>query len=330
MSDTQPSFLETACAPLNTEFENDAEKVGRGEETSAVRSGRVTTNEEYKRIFLLLFLAQFWTLIMTFIPVVGDVQPKDYYDRKGWSYGGSDVMRFLEPVISLPLNFVVFCYSGILMHYDIRDPLQESDKSFFIGLWFLAAAVCQQGAGFHSCSNMLKNAFETLPIYTNGDDGTREFYYYIRTWWEHLVSHYMYAAGYAFMAISCMFAYRHHAEPIDGGLSGENKLYLLVSAICYGMVTSGVAINFPAGSVVAIVYLLCYGILFLLGYRYYLWRTTAVDASRRSQSGWFGFNLLERPVMDYFILSYTVSLVIVLIWVAYVGSVWITRGDLEH
>ena len=323
MSDVSPSFLETAGSPLNAEFEkgNDEETaIGRNIEISR---GRQTSNAEFKIIFFLLFLTQFWTLVMTFIPVIGDVQPKDYYDRKGWSYGGADVMRFLEPVISLPLNFALFCLSGILMGYDIRNPTKEMEKSFFIAVWVLAAAVCQQGAGFHSCANMLKNAFETLPIYSNPvDDGTQEFYYYIRTWWEHLVSHYMYAAGYAFMAISNMFAYRLHAAPGEesGGLSEENKVYLVISAICYGMVTSGVAINFPAGSVVALVYLLTYGIFGLFGYRYYL----------SSRDTWHGFKLFARPILDYYILSYTISLVIVLIWVGYSGSVWITRGDMEH
>ena len=322
MPDDVSSFMETAGSPLNAEFdeeENGGAKQGRGGE---MKGGRQTSNAEFKIIFFLQFLVQFWTLIMTFIPVIGDVQPKDYYDRKGWSYGGADVMRFLEPVISLPLNFALFCFSGILMEYDIRDPMKEKGKTFFIGLWFLAAAVCQQGAGFHSCANMLKNAFETLPIYSNPvDDGTQEFYYYIRTWWEHLVSHYMYAAGYAFMAISCMYAYRHHAEPLEsGGLSQENKIYLIISAVCYGMVTSGVAINFPAGSVVALVYLLSYGICGLVCYRYYL----------SSRDKWYGFHLFARPVLDYYILSYIFSLIIVLIWVVYVGSVWITRGDMEH
>ena len=134
---------------------------------------------------------------MTFVPVVGDVKPEDYYDRKGWSYGGADVMRILEPIISQPLNFMLLALSGIF-----NDMLADRSKLFCINFWMLSAAVAQQGAGFHSCANMLKNAFETLPIYSNPiDDGTQEFFYYIRTWWEHLVSHYIYAAGYAFMAV---------------------------------------------------------------------------------------------------------------------------------
>ncbi len=323
MSDNTPSFMECAGSPLYAELEKrDDGETGSGRNV-ILKGSRATSNAEYRIIFFLLFLTQFWTLVMTFIPVIGNVQPKDYYDRKGWSYGGTDVMRFLEPVISLPLNFALFCLSGILIDYDIRDPMKEKEKTFFIGLWFLAAAICQQGAGFHSCANMLKNAFETLPIYSNPvDDGTQEFYYYIRTWWQHLISHYMYAAGYAFMAISNMFAYRQHATPGEemGGLSKENQFYLVISAFCYGLVTSGVAINFPAGTVVALVYLLCYGIFGLIGYRYYL----------SSRDRWYGFELFTRPVLDYYILSYTFSLIIVLIWIGYAGSVWKTREDMEH
>jgi hypothetical protein len=167
---------------------------------------KVISNSEYKIIICLFILSQLWTLLLTFIPVVGNVKPENFYDKRGWNYSGSDIIRFIEPVGSLPINFSIFLKSDIFIDWEVYQYNQAC-----IFLWMISAAVCQQGAGFHSAFNMIKNAYETLPIYTNPtDDGQEEFYYYIRNRWQHLYSHYLYAAGYAAMAVVDFFKNKHN------------------------------------------------------------------------------------------------------------------------
>jgi formate-dependent nitrite reductase membrane component NrfD len=76
----------------------------------------------------------------------------------------------------------------------------------------------------------------------------QNLYYYMRTHWEHLVSHYMYAAGYACMSVCVVWAYRTFETPDNDSLSAVNQRLLWFAAIIYGVVIAGVGVNFPAGN----------------------------------------------------------------------------------
>ena len=96
-------------------------------------------SNQYNLIFLSLFSTFIWTLILTAVPVVVDVGPTNYYQGHDNWYTGADVMRFLEPIGGLPLNFWVLLQSGLFQRQSSQF------NTFIIYLFMIAAAICQQG-----------------------------------------------------------------------------------------------------------------------------------------------------------------------------------------
>ena len=139
------------------------------------------------------------------------------------------------------------------------------------------------------------------------------------------------------------------------GLSHYNKIYIIVASAVYGALTSGVAINFPAGSIVAFCWVIVYGILGLGYYRCLILRSipffvisdSSVDnnfddkilslnyISNRfilagsRQEVWYGERLFARPVIDCYILGHIFCLIIVIGWVINVRGFLTTRGDVD-
>ena len=115
------------------------------------RSEEVVGN--YRVIFSIFLLASLWTLILTFVPVFSSVGPSNIYKQEDGWYTGSDVMRFIEPVGGLPINFGIFLESGI---FDQWHKKRELTVGVCIFMWMISASIFQQGAGFHSAANMFK------------------------------------------------------------------------------------------------------------------------------------------------------------------------------
>ncbi|RYY79881.1 hypothetical protein EON63_16980 [archaeon] len=220
-------------------------------------------------------------------------------------YTGNDVIRLIEPIGGTMLNFLVFYHSGIFKH----DVYKRNFTC--ICLFILAAAVYNQGAGFHSCSNMFKNAMQAYDDdnFTNSSN-FNELEYYVRTVWEHIVSHYIYAGGYVCMNLCQLYAYKNVRAPILG-LPCRAKAYLIVSSGLYGLLVAAVAINFPSGLIVGLVYTIVLGIGGIGGYmcHQYIYRND-------QQVGVFG----ARPVVHHFFLGCVVGLVLILIWIALQGG----------
>lgn len=175
-------------------------------------------------------------------------------------------------------------------------------------IWAFAAAVYEQGAGFHSAACMFKNAMKSIPE-ANQDDIYDDIYWYMKTLWEHLIGHYLYASGYAVMCVCYAWAYRNHTI---GGRLGCTPLSLLLSAaLLNGIVIAGVAIDFPSGCLVALLYLCLYGIGALGLYCVSLYRSGG-DKNI--------FHFGRRPVIHYYILSYIIALFLIVLWIIIVGG----------
>ena len=127
-------------------------------------------------------------------------------------------------------------------------------------MWALGAAVYEQGAGFHSASCMFKNALETFPLSAH-DDYYNDLFYYMKTFWEHIVSHYLYAAGYATMACCYAYAYRDHVTP-TGGLDKKTIGLMTTAVLLYAILITGVAADFPSG-MIRLTHLLTYSLIHL-------------------------------------------------------------------
>jgi hypothetical protein len=129
--------------------------------------------------------------------------------------------------------------------------------------------------------------------------------------WEHEVSHYLYAAGYAVMAVCQVWAYRNHTVSTDSVLPVTHKLLLIIASIISGVLLCGVAVDFPSGITVALIYLIVYGLGGVGGYVFYVWN------QGRDGDLYFG----QRPILHYFLLSYVIGLVLLCAWIGFAGGI---------
>ena len=131
---------------------------------------------------------------------------------------------------------------------------------------------------------MFKHAVETLPQYSTYDDDKApllEVIFWMGTIWEHLVAHYLYAAGIALMDVALALAFRKHvidayylqykqSSTASTDITPDSKLihfsmnkvswvFFCSAVITYGLLIAGVATQFPYGNVVGLVYIICYG-----------------------------------------------------------------------
>jgi hypothetical protein len=175
-----------------------------------------------------------------------------------------------------------------------------------LSLYSFCAAVYGQGAGFHSASNMFKNALRQV-LRRNPNANVSELQQlvnWMRDEWEHLISHYMYAA--AGIAISFIQAYIYRYTILPCGFQKKDWTIFSLAVLFYGLIIGSVAIEFPFGPIVALVLTLGYGILFLgiISYRLH---------------GKSIFRIGKVPVLQYFILSHGIGLFIVIGWTAKFG-----------
>lgn len=177
-------------------------------------------------------------------------------------------------------------------------------------LFMISAAIYQQGAGFHSASNMFKHPVADFKD-QNPDPVAQypfitELYVWLRDTWEHIISHYMYAAGGILMSMVIAYVYRDLTD-VHGMPSIGDRILWVLAALIYGLTIGSVAIEFPKGPIVALVLVLVYG-FGTLGF--YLYRKEGRSAIK------FG----RRFVIQYYFASYVVGLLVVIAWIGYAGG----------
>jgi hypothetical protein len=293
-----------------------------------------------ERVVFMLLLSTVWTLVLTVVPVLSSLGPNDYYlPERDW-YTGDDVMRFVEPVGGLLLNCIVL-YQAPIFHLNPSHS-ESPDAGSVLGLpehWLLlcifaiALAIYQQGAGFHSASNMFKNALTTIIDPDNNDDVPYDsklhtLYFYMRTVWEHDVSHYLYAVGLVIAQMCQLYAHwsrkgsdallSHSAVQSASLPSGDDvtasrftRVCLFFSALSYGLLIAAVAINYPAGLIVGLVY-----VLVLLAILF-----TKLMLEYRSDTDRGAFSYAHRPVVHHFLVGCLWALLFIIIWIIINGGI---------
>lgn len=259
--------------------------------------------DNMKKICCIFFFSYLWTLFMTAIPLGATVYPIDYYaDHPHW-YQGDDVMRLMEPLFGLFINFVIYYYTGIFKR-------ELDGKAWGITfIFFFGAALYEQGGGFHSCANMFKNALQTM----NHDDGEiGEFYYWVRTVWEHTIGHYMYAVGYGIMTAVQLYLYKDFKIANPRTFPILFRVLLSFGSLFLAMLIAGVAADFPDGLIVFLVYLVVYGFCCVGGYVFYLWKYTDERNTVLVYQ--------SRPILHHFLLAYILAFIFILIYIASVGG----------
>ncbi len=101
----------------------------------------------------LFFASNLWTILATVIPVLIKNGWPDLGPYTEW-YNGKDIIRFLEPVISLPLHVAILVESGLFTRPQVPYAT--------LVVFFLFAALYQQGACYHSSATMFKHTVDTF------------------------------------------------------------------------------------------------------------------------------------------------------------------------
>jgi len=101
---------------------------------------------------LLFMLSNLFTIVLTVIPVLSNL-PFFYLS---W-FGLEDIIRFLEPMIAIIFQLLIFAETNCL-----KTPRKHLLEIVFFSV---SAGLYQQGAGYHSSSNMFKHCIETLVVY---------------------------------------------------------------------------------------------------------------------------------------------------------------------
>ena len=100
----------------------------------------------------------------------------------------------------------------------------------------------------------------------------------------------MYAAGGIIVSFAQAFAYRNYQPRAP--ITALQKTILLLASLVYGLIIGSVAIEFPKGSIVALIFCVVYG-FGVLG-------TLLVRNKQMLKLG-------SRPVIQYFFYSYCVG-----------------------
>lgn len=266
----------------------------------------------HPRLVFGLFLAgNLITFILTVIPVAVSKMPL----LSAPFYSVSDLLRFLEPVLSAPFQLWLLLLG---IRQQVVDPLSTRRKTndndllqmgILVSLFAVCWSIYQQGAGFHSAANLFKNVVEDAIIVANSTSngnpalGTPvsylDVYSYLRNEWEHLIAHYMYAAGAIAMSFIYAFIYRDYNPPSSLFKLPERILFG-ITVFIYTLIIGSVAIEFPSGSIVSLVLIFVFGFGTCGGYL--LIMTTDTNLPSRI------INVVtsptSRPVLKYYLYSY--------------------------
>lgn len=265
----------------------------------------------------LLLAQSVWTLIMTVLPVVLELPTVAGSPHKGW-YVGDDVIRFLEPLLTLPLTFALLYESPLFWEHGkccqwgaanaARPGVVCRRPMLAAAAFMIASALYQQGAAHHSAFTMMKDPVLDMLTWQGLSPERRlwldELFFWMKETMQHVVAHYMYAFGG--MLVSFVFQFVFRDWYVKGGLKGGTLRSLFVAnMIIYGIIIAAVAIQYPSGTIVGLIFIVLYGFCVLL--------TCMFFQNGRSCS--FFKTWGEHPILHIYMGAYIIALVIIVLWV---------------
>ena len=125
--------------------------------------------------------------------------------------------------------------------------------------------------------------------------------------------------GGVIMAAAQAYAYKDHYLASSIRFSPFRvKLFIAFSSSLYALLLAGVAIDFPSGLIVGLVFCIIYG-FGLVGS--YLYRTHFKAGIQHNGIIINTSTLGSRPILHYFLLSYLLAVIIMILWIITVGGV---------
>jgi hypothetical protein len=134
----------------------------------------------------------------------------------------------------------------------------------------------------------------------------QEMYLNMENLWEHYIAHYLYAAGAVIMSWVQLFAFRNQ---VHGPLPLTTKVVWFIGSIFYGLLIAGIAIEFPHGLIVGLVYTLVIGLLCIL----------MMLLNRKNLPKGGMFTMGRRMVIQFYLGACVVGLIIIIVWIGKFG-----------
>lgn len=136
----------------------------------------------------------------------------------------------------------------------------------------------------------------------------QEMYLNMESLWEHYIAHCLYAGGAMIMSWVQLFAFRNQ---IHGPLPKNTQTVWCIGIIIYGLLLAGVAIEFPEGLIVGLVYTLVIGFICI--------SLMIFNPHNLPRGGLFTMG--RRMVIQFYLGACIIGLVIIIIWIAIFGMV---------
>ncbi|KAL0092461.1 hypothetical protein J3Q64DRAFT_1719061 [Phycomyces blakesleeanus] len=250
-----------------------------------------------------------WTalsmLLMTVIPVLADIP-----DINPW-FNGNTLWRLFDPVITLPLNLFVITRADVMVTGGrSRNCGFLSEQSIGWLLWAIGAGIYVQGHGMHTAAALFKHPIEDFnlahPELVTQYPILHEMYLNMEDLWEHKIAHYMYAFGGMWMSWAQIYVFRNQ---VHGPLPKFPKIVWALGSFIYGLLLAGVAIEFPAGLIVGLVYTTVIGSICV----------ATILLNKRSLPHGGLLTMGRRMVPQYYLGSCVVGLIIIIGWLGKYG-----------
>lgn len=241
------------------------------------------------KLVLLSCLSSTFLLIFILLPVI---IPDEHTQIDFPRFGLNDLLRIWDPFINYPIIYLLF---------NSARPAPSRTMSV---LFAFSSALYIFGSTAHTMSALLKHSIEQIKVVEGptANPAVEEAYDYARNIWEHIVGHYMYAAGVFFASVLIVIVHFRASYPPVSILRGWTLMY---SGTLAGLLYSLVSTQLPYAPLIGIG---VFGaVTATLGFL--LWKEGDLGIRRWA----------TRPIPQIYAWSTTLALVLTIVWTAIEG-----------
>lgn len=241
------------------------------------------------KILLLSCLSSTFFLLFILLPVV---VPDEHTQFDFPRFGLNDLLRIVDPFFNFPILYLLF-----------TSARPAPSKTLAI-LFALSSVLFIFGSTAHTMSALLKHSIEQIRVAEGASKipAVEAAYDYTRDVWEHIIGHYMYAAGIFFASVLMVIVHFRASYPPVSILHGWMVAYSgVLSGILYALVST----QLPYAPLIGIAVFgsVTTTLIFLL------WKEGDLGIGRWA----------TRPIPQIYALSTTLALILTIVWTGLKG-----------
>ena len=241
------------------------------------------------KLVLISCLSSTCFLLFILLPVV---IPEDHTEFDPPRFGLNDLLRIVDPFINFPLLYLLF-----------TSARPTPSKTVMI-LFAFSSTLYIFGSTAHTMSALLKHSIEAIRESAGASEipAVEAAYDYTRNIWEHIIGHYMYAAGIFFASILIVLVHFRASYPPVSILRGWMLAYSgILSGILYALVST----QLPYAPLIGIAVFSSVTATII----FFLWKEGDLGVGRCA----------TRPIPQIYALSTSLAFILTVIWTAIKG-----------